>query len=160
MKTLHLKAKIFLLKKTEVYFIILISIFLSFLFIKGVLKEIIKEGSGDERPLTNDKVYVHYVGTLLDGTKFDSSRDRNDKFNFELGKGAVIKAWDIGVATMKRGEICRLICKPEYAYGAGGSGDKIGPNATLIFEIELFDFIGKIFEGKKKEKNFIFIFLI
>ncbi len=87
---------------------------------------------------------VHYVGTLLDGTKFDSSRDRNQKFDFDLGKGSVIKAWDIGVATMRRGEICRLICKPEYAYGENGSGEKIGPNATLIFEIELFDFTGKI----------------
>jgi len=115
----------------------------------GVLKEIIKEGHGDEYPAPNDKVYVHYVGTLLDGTKFDSSRDRNEKFNFELGKGSVIKAWDIGVATMKRGEICRLICKPEYAYGEKGSGDKIGPNATLVFEIELFDFVGEdLSEGK------------
>jgi len=57
---------------------------------------------------------------------------------------------------MKRGEICRLICKPEYAYGEGGSGDKIGPNATLIFEIELFDFIGKIFQTKKKVLFFLF----
>jgi FK506-binding protein 4/5 len=115
----------------------------------GVLKEIIKEGSGDERPLPNDKVSVHYVGTLLDGTKFDSSRDRNDRFSFDLGKGSVIKAWDIGVATMKRGEICRLICKPEYAYGENGSGEKIGPNTTLIFEIELFDFTGEdLSEGK------------
>jgi FK506-binding protein 4/5 len=89
-------------------------------------------------------VSVHYVGTLLDGTKFDSSRDRNQKFDFDLGKGSVIKAWDIGVATMRRGEICRLTCKPEYAYGESGSGEKIGPNATLIFEIELFDFTGKI----------------
>jgi len=58
---------------------------------------------------------------------------------------------------MKRGEICRLICKPEYAYGEGGSGDKIGPNATLIFEIELFDFVGKFF-CKKKQKNFHILF--
>jgi FK506-binding protein 4/5 len=118
--------------------------------LKGVLKEILKEGHGDERPLPNDKVYVHYVGTLLDGTKFDSSRDRNQQFDFELGKGAVIKAWDIGVATMKRGEICRLICKPEYAYGAQGSGEKIGPNATLVFEIELFDFLGKVAVDRQK----------
>ena len=109
----------------------------------GVLKEIIKEGSGDEYPLPNDKVSVHYVGTLLDGTKFDSSRDRNDKFSFDIGRGSVIKAWDIGVATMKRGEICRLICKPEYAYGESGSGEKIPPNSTLIFEVELFDFTGR-----------------
>lgn len=115
----------------------------------GILKEIIKEGSGDDKPVPTDKVSVHYVGTLLDGTKFDSSRDRNQKFEFEIGKGAVIKGWDIGVATMKRGEICRLICKPEYAYGETGSGDKIGPNETLIFEVELFDFVGDdISEGK------------
>jgi FK506-binding protein 4/5 len=56
---------------------------------------------------------------------------------------------------MKRGEICRLICKPEYAYGAQGSGEKIGPNATLIFEVELFDFAGKIFFLTKKEKKLI-----
>jgi FK506-binding protein 4/5 len=118
-----------------------------YFFQKGILKEIIKEGQGDDKPVANDKVFVHYVGTLLDGTKFDSSRDRNQKFEFEIGKDKVIKAWDIGVATMKQGEICRLICKPEYAYGENGSGDKIGPNATLIFEIELFDFIGKIWRN-------------
>ena len=111
---------------------------------KGILKEIIKEGQGDEQALTNDKVYVHYVGTLLDGTKFDSSRDRNEKFSFDLGRGQVIKAWDIGVATMRRGEICRLTCKSEYAYGENGSGEKIPPGATLIFEVELFDFVGKV----------------
>ncbi|CAF0841518.1 unnamed protein product [Adineta ricciae] len=109
----------------------------------GVLKEIIKEGHGDDCPGVNDRVTVHYVGTLLDGTKFDSSRDRDEKFQFNLGKSEVIKAWDIGVATMKRGEVCRLICKPEYAYGEKGSGDKIGPNATLVFEVELFDFVGE-----------------
>ncbi|UJR21012.1 hypothetical protein I4U23_024112 [Adineta vaga] len=117
----------------------------------GVLKEIIKEGHGDECASANDRVTVHYVGTLLDGTKFDSSRDRNDKFQFNLGKGEVIKAWDIGVATMKRGEICRLTCKPEYAYGEKGSGDKIGPNATLIFEVELFDFVGEDLSDDKDQ---------
>ena len=93
--------------------------------------------------MPSDKVSVHYVGTLLDGTKFDSSRDRNEKFEFEIGKGAHIKGWDIGIETMKRGGICRLICKPEYAYGETGSGDKIGPNETLVLEVELFDFVGK-----------------
>lgn len=93
--------------------------------------------------MTGDKVFVHYVGTLLDGTQFDSSRDRGDKFSFELGKGQVIKAWDIGVATMKIGEICQLICKPEYAYGAAGSPPKIPPNATLVFQVELFEFHGE-----------------
>ncbi|KAG9462949.1 hypothetical protein GDO78_022765 [Eleutherodactylus coqui] len=93
--------------------------------------------------MIGDKVSVHYTGWLLDGTKFDSSRDRKDKFTFDLGKGQVIKAWDIAVATMKVGEVCRIICKPEYAYGASGSPPKIPPNAVLVFEVELFDFQGE-----------------
>ncbi|KAF5893569.1 peptidyl-prolyl cis-trans isomerase FKBP4-like, partial [Clarias magur] len=109
----------------------------------GVLKLVKREGTGAELPMTGDKVFVHYVGTLLDGTQFDSSRDRNEKFSFELGKGQVIKAWDIGVATMRIGEICQLICKPEYAYGSAGSPPKIPPNATLVFQVELFDFHGE-----------------
>lgn len=109
----------------------------------GVLKVLKREGTGTELPMTGDKVFVHYVGTLLDGTHFDSSRDRGEKFSFELGKGQVIKAWDIGVATMKVGELCQLICKPEYAYGSAGSPPKIPPNATLMFEVELFDFHGE-----------------
>ncbi|KAJ0069446.1 hypothetical protein NL108_006061, partial [Boleophthalmus pectinirostris] len=102
-----------------------------------------REGTGEELPMTGDKVFVHYVGTLLDGTHFDSSRDKGEKFSFELGKGQVIRAWDIGVATMKVGELCQLICKPEYAYGLAGSPPKIPPNATLVFEIELFEFHGE-----------------
>ncbi|XP_038561952.1 peptidyl-prolyl cis-trans isomerase FKBP4 isoform X2 [Micropterus salmoides] len=109
----------------------------------GVLKLVKREGTGTEFPMTGDKVFVHYVGTLLDGTHFDSSRDRGEKFSFELGKGQVIKAWDIGVATMKVGELCQLICKPEYAYGSAGSPPKIPPSATLVFEVELFEFRGE-----------------
>ncbi|CAB1422345.1 unnamed protein product [Pleuronectes platessa] len=109
----------------------------------GVLKLVKKEGTGTELPMTGDKVFVHYVGTLLDGTPFDSSRDRGEKFSFELGKGQVIKAWDISVATMKIGERSQLICKPEYAYGSAGSPPKIPPNATLVFEVELFEFRGE-----------------
>ncbi|NWW73735.1 FKBP4 isomerase, partial [Climacteris rufus] len=102
---------------------------------EGVLKVVKREGSGTESPMIGDKVTVHYTGWLLDGTKFDSSLDRKDKFSFDLGKGEVIKAWDIAVATMKIGEICRITCKPEYAYGSAGSPPKIPPNATLIFEV-------------------------
>uniref|UniRef100_A0A8D0HP53 peptidylprolyl isomerase n=1 Tax=Sphenodon punctatus TaxID=8508 RepID=A0A8D0HP53_SPHPU len=109
----------------------------------GVLKIIKKEGTGAECPMIGDKVSVHYTGWLLDGTKFDSSLDRKDKFSFDLGKGEVIKAWDTAVATMKVGEICRITCKPEYAYGSAGSPPKIPSNATLIFEIELFEFKGE-----------------
>lgn len=93
--------------------------------------------------MTGDRVFVHYTGWLLDGTKFDSSLDRKEKFSFDLGKGEVIKAWDIAVATMKVGEVCRITCKPEYAYGAAGSPPNIPPNATLVFEVELFEFKGE-----------------
>ncbi|XP_073952744.1 FK506-binding protein 59kD isoform X2 [Choristoneura fumiferana] len=106
---------------------------------RGVLKRIIKEGEGTDTPNAGCQVTVHYTGTLLDGTKFDSSKDRNEPFEFQLGKGSVIKAWDIGVATMKKGEVCVLTCAPEYAYGASGSPPKIPPNATLQFEVEMID---------------------
>ncbi|XP_053103477.1 peptidyl-prolyl cis-trans isomerase FKBP5 isoform X2 [Hemicordylus capensis] len=110
---------------------------------RGVLKIVKRPGNKDESPMIGDKVYVHYKGKLANGKKFDSSRDRNEPFIFSLGKGQVIKAWDIGVATMKRGEICHLLCKPEYAYGSAGSVPKIPSNATLSFEIELLDFKGE-----------------
>ncbi|CAH0763194.1 unnamed protein product [Bemisia tabaci] len=103
----------------------------------GVLKEIIKPGAGDLTPSNGSTVNVHYTGTLVDGTKFDSSRDRGP-FSFSLGQGSVIKAWDIGVATMKKGEICKLTCLPEYAYGSRETGS-IPANSTLIFEIEMLD---------------------
>ncbi|KAL4702810.1 hypothetical protein ACJJTC_003968 [Scirpophaga incertulas] len=106
---------------------------------RGVLKRIIKEGEGTDTPNAGCQVTVHYTGTLLNGTKFDSSRDRNEPFEFVLGKGTVIKAWDVGVATMKKGEVCVLTCAPDYAYGSAGSLPKIPPNATLQFEIEMID---------------------
>ncbi|ELR47986.1 Peptidyl-prolyl cis-trans isomerase FKBP4 [Bos mutus] len=110
---------------------------------EGVLKVIKREGTGTEIPMIGDRVFVHYTGWLLDGTKFDSSLDRKDRFSFDLGKGEVIKAWDIAVATMKVGEVCHITCKPEYAYGLAGSPPKIPPNATLVFEVELFEFKGE-----------------
>nr|QBH73882.1 fk506-binding protein [Carausius morosus] len=115
----------------------------------GVVKCIVKEGSGDEYPCPGSKVRVHYVGTLLDGTEFDSSRGRGEPFEFSLGKGSVIKAWDLGVATMKKGEVAVLTCKSEYAYGKSGSPPKIGPDATLIFEIEMLDWVGEDLSQKK-----------
>jgi len=109
----------------------------------GILKEILVEGSGTETPWTGDKVYVHYVGTLTDGDKFDSSRDRGDRFSFNLGKSEVIKGWDQGVATMKLGEKAMFTIKPDYGYGSAGSPPKIPGDATLVFEIELFEFHGE-----------------
>uniref|UniRef100_A0A7S0UYM0 peptidylprolyl isomerase n=1 Tax=Polytomella parva TaxID=51329 RepID=A0A7S0UYM0_9CHLO len=105
----------------------------------GVTKLILVKGSSDESPQSGDKVEVHYVGTLLDGSKFDSSRDRGDPFVFELGKGHVIRGWDVGVASMKRGEKAVLTCRSDYAYGASGSPPKIPADATLKFEVELLN---------------------
>jgi len=104
---------------------------------RGLLKKIIKKGEGWKTPSKGSEVYVHYVGKLLDGTVFDSSRERNEQFTFKLGEGQVIKGWDKGVAEMKKGEIALLTCKPEYAYGTNGMPPKIPPNATLQFEVEL-----------------------
>jgi len=115
----------------------------------GVLKEIIKEGTGTDTPAQGNRVFVHYDGTLTDGTKFDSSRDRGQPFEFNLGKGSVIKAWEIGVATMKKGEVAVLTCKPEYAYGSKGSPPSIPPDATLIFEVEVIDWVGEDLSQKK-----------
>ena len=95
----------------------------------GVKKEVKTKGNGHRRPEKGDKVFVHYVGTLLDGTKFDSSRDRGDPFTFELGEGRVIKGWDEGVATMAKGEVAVLTCEPQYAYGDRGAGPTIPPNS-------------------------------
>ena len=104
----------------------------------GCLKKVLAKGTGDDRPEKGAEVTVHYTGTLLDGTKFDSSVDRGDPFKFKLGVGQVIKGWDQGVASMKKGEKCVLTCAPEYAYGARGSPPTIPADATLKFEVELF----------------------
>ena len=98
--------------------------------------EEIKVGDGAEAT-SGQKVTVHYVGTLTDGKKFDSSRDRGKGFSFELGRGQVIKGWDKGVAGMKIGGVRKLTIPPDLAYGDRGFGQVIPPGSTLIFEVEL-----------------------
>ncbi len=99
--------------------------------------EVLSEGVGPKAQ-NGDTVLVHYTGTLEDGTKFDSSLDRGKPFSFTLGEGRVIVGWEQGVLGMKTGEKRRLTIAPELAYGAKGAGNMIPPNATLIFEVELF----------------------
>ena len=93
-------------------------------------------GLGEEAK-EGDRVSVNYLGTLSDGTKFDSSYDRNEPFSFTLGAGEVIQGWDAGVSGMKVGGKRKLTIPPDLAYGESGAGSAIPPNATLIFEIEL-----------------------
>ena len=109
----------------------------------GIMKKIIKEGYGYKRPEKKSEVEVHYVGTLEDGSKFDSSRDRSETFKFTLGTGNVIKGWDQGVKTMKKGEIAQFKIRGDYAYGERGSPPKIPANATLIFDIELISWVSE-----------------
>ncbi|KAL3867857.1 hypothetical protein ACJMK2_040703 [Sinanodonta woodiana] len=119
----------------------------------GVTKEIIQAGSGP-CPKKGQTVVVHYTGTLENGKKFDSSRDRGSQFEFKIGVGQVIKGWDEGVMTMKIGERAKLTISPDYGYGTTGVSGvyplqigvltcsltilTIPSNAVLIFDVELF----------------------
>ena len=96
----------------------------------------LRAGTGAEAK-AGDRVTVHYTGTLIDGTKFDSSRDRGQPFSFTLGRGQVIAGWDQGVAGMKVGGQRKLTIPPEEGYGARGAGNVIPPNATLEFDVEM-----------------------
>merc|ERR1711896_93246 len=99
----------------------------------GVTVETITPGDGQNFPKKGDNLTMHYTGTLTDGSKFDSSRDRGRPFSFTIGRGEVIKGWDEGVMQMSIGERARLTCSPDYAYGQQGYPGTIPPNATLVF---------------------------
>lgn len=103
----------------------------------GVEVQTLREGDGKTIPKNGQTVTVHYTGTLTDGKKFDSSRDRGKPFKFRIGQGEVIKGWDEGVAQMSVGQQAKLTCSPDYAYGARGFPGVIPPNSTLVFDVEL-----------------------
>ncbi|MDD5174972.1 MAG: FKBP-type peptidyl-prolyl cis-trans isomerase [Sterolibacterium sp.] len=105
----------------------------------GLIIEDIIIGSG-EAASPGQTVLVHYTGWLDDGTKFDSSKDRNEPFEFPLGGQYVIAGWDEGVQGMQVGSTRKLTIPPQLGYGASGAGSVIPPNATLVFEIELLGF--------------------
>jgi len=105
----------------------------------GVEVETIR-GGGGANPQKGQTVSVHYVGTLTNGTEFDSSRKRGKAFQFKLGAGEVIRGWDEGVSQMSKGEVAKLTCSPDYAYGSRGFPGVIPPNSVLQFEVELLDY--------------------
>jgi FKBP-type peptidyl-prolyl cis-trans isomerase FkpA len=106
----------------------------------GLKYEDIVEGNGAEAA-AGQRVSVHYTGWLTDGSKFDSSVDRNDPFQFALGAGMVIRGWDEGVQGMKVGGKRKLTIPPNLGYGAQGAGGVIPPNATLVFDVELLEIL-------------------
>jgi len=106
------------------------------IFSNGLQIENLEVGQGTAVK-SGDRISIHYLGTLTDGTKFDSSYDRSQPFETQIGVGQVIQGWDLGVVGMKVGGKRRLTIPPALGYGERGAGAVIPPNATLIFEVEL-----------------------
>jgi FK506-binding protein 1 len=105
----------------------------------GVTVEVIQTGDGVIYPKRGQTVVIHYTGTLTDGKKFDSSKDRGQPFKFRIGDGQAIKGWDVGIAQMSLGERSKLTITPDYGYGTRGHPGLIPPNSELIFDVELLD---------------------
>lgn len=106
----------------------------------GMYVIVTEQGNGP-KPVAGDNVKVHYTGMLLDGTKFDSSVDRGQPFEFVLGQGRVIRGWDEGIAMLNVGSKARLIIPSEMGYGERGAGRDIPPFSPLIFDVELIDIV-------------------
>ena len=104
----------------------------------GLTYLITKKGTG-RQPKTGETVVIHYTGTLTNGVKFDSSRDREQVFAFKLGVGQVIKGWDEGVAKLRVGDQAIMVIPSTLGYGSRGAGDAIPPDSTLIFIVEVVD---------------------
>lgn len=102
--------------------------------------ETLKEGDGKSFPSKGQQVTAHYRGTLMNGTEFDASYNRNQPFSFKLGVGQVIRCWDFTIARMSIGQKVKVVCPSDWAYGSRGAGGLIPPNADLIFEVELLSF--------------------
>ncbi|WP_159930836.1 MULTISPECIES: FKBP-type peptidyl-prolyl cis-trans isomerase [Nocardia] len=105
----------------------------------GVAEKITSPGDGVHFPQPGQLVVMHCTGRLEDGTKFDSSRDRNKPFEARIGVGSLIKGWDEAIPTMSKGERATLTITPDYGYGAKGAGHVVRPNATLVFDVELIE---------------------
>jgi FKBP-type peptidyl-prolyl cis-trans isomerase len=108
--------------------------------VTSLVKQDVKVGKGTAAK-TGDTVRVHYTGTLLDGKKFDSSRDRNEPFEFTLGAGMVIKGWDEGIVGMKPGGQRKLTIPSDMAYGKAGHPPVIPPDSPLVFDVELVEIV-------------------
>jgi FKBP-type peptidyl-prolyl cis-trans isomerase len=108
--------------------------------VTALLKEDVKVGKGPAAK-AGDTVRVHYTGTLLNGTKFDSSRDRNEPFELKLGAGMVIKGWDEGIPGMKVGGKRKLTIPSDMAYGKNGHPPVIPPDSPLVFDVELMEIV-------------------
>lgn len=119
-----------------VVLVALIALGLNYLRPRSTRIDDIKVGTGTTVK-TGDSVTVHYVGRLTDGTVFDESKPRGQPITIGVGKGMVIKGWDVGLVGMQAGGVRRLTIPPEEAYGERGAPPQIPPNSTLIFEIEL-----------------------
>jgi len=105
----------------------------------GVTRKVLKPGDNTHFPKRGDKVKIHYIGTLEDGTIFDSSRARASPLEAEIGVGKVIRGWDEGVPHMSLGEHSIMTVTSDYAYGEHGFPPVVPPNAMLVFDMELID---------------------